>query len=156
MFNVSNALAAVASCHAVGLSMREIRTALETCTGVRGRCEVIPTGRDFTVICDYAHTPDAVENILRSVKEYTKGRLICLFGCGGNRDATKRPKMAKAAAYLQGRNYVIPSDVMDVFEDVALHRIILNMKAKVGHIRTEELIRRIVEQVQQPSIQKRR
>lgn len=70
----------------------------ETCTGVRGRCEVIPTGRDFTVICDYAHTPDAVENILRSVKEYTKGRLICLFGCGGNRDATKRPKMAKAAA----------------------------------------------------------
>ena len=98
MFNVSNALAAVASCHAVGLSMREIRTALETCTGVRGRCEVIPPGRDFTVICDYAHTPDAVENILRSVKEYTKGRLICLFGCGGNRDATKRPKMAKAAA----------------------------------------------------------
>ena len=65
-------------------------------------------------------------------------------------------KMAKAAAYLQGRNYVIPADVMDVFEDVAIHRIILNMKAKVGHIRTEELIRRIVEQVQQPSIQKRR
>lgn len=65
-------------------------------------------------------------------------------------------KMAKAVAYLQGRNYVIPADVMDVFEDVAIHRIILNMKAKVGHIRTEELIRRIVEQVQQPSIQKRR
>ena len=65
-------------------------------------------------------------------------------------------KMAKAAAYLQGRNYVIPADVMDVFEDVAIHRIILNMKAKVGHIRTEELIRRIVEQVRQPSLQKRR
>ena len=66
--------------------------------GVKGRCEVIPTGRDFTVICDYAHTPDAIENILRSVKEYTDGRLICLFGCGGNRDAAKRPKMAMAAA----------------------------------------------------------
>ena len=65
-------------------------------------------------------------------------------------------KMAKAAAYLQGRNYVILADVMDVFEDVAIHRIILNMKAKVGHIRTEELIRRIVEQVRQPSLQKRR
>ena len=98
MFNVSNALAAVAACCAVGMSVDDVRKALETCTGVRGRCEVIPTGRDFTVICDYAHTPDAVENILRSVKEYTKGRLICLFGCGGNRDATKRPKMAKAAA----------------------------------------------------------
>lgn len=51
---------------------------------------------------------------------------------------------------------MIPADVMDVFEDVAIHRIILNMKAKVGHIRTEELIRRIVEQVRQPSLQKRR
>ena len=98
MFNVANALAAVAACHAVKLPLGRIQAALETCTGVRGRCEVIPTGRDFTVICDYAHTPDAVENILRSVKEYTKGRLICLFGCGGNRDKTKRPKMAKAAA----------------------------------------------------------
>lgn len=98
MFNVSNALAATAACRALGLSMRKILQALETCHGVRGRCEVIPIDRDFTVICDYAHTPDAIENILRSVKEYTKGRLICLFGCGGNRDATKRPKMAKAAA----------------------------------------------------------
>lgn len=98
MFNVSNALAAVAACHALGMPLGRILAALETCTGVRGRCEVIPIDRDFTVICDYAHTPDAVENILRSVKEYTKGRLICLFGCGGNRDATKRPKMAQAAA----------------------------------------------------------
>ncbi len=97
-FNVSNALAAAAACVALGMSTKRVLAALETCTGVRGRCEVIPIDRDFTVICDYAHTPDAVENILCSVKEYTKGRLICLFGCGGNRDATKRPKMAKAAA----------------------------------------------------------
>ena len=98
MFNVSNAIAAVAACASLGMPMKRILAGLETCTGVRGRCEVIPTGRDFTVICDYAHTPDAIENILRSVKEYTRGRLICLFGCGGNRDATKRPKMAAAAA----------------------------------------------------------
>ncbi len=98
MFNVSNALAALAVCCTRKLPLKQILSALETCSGVRGRCEVIPTGRDFTVICDYAHTPDAIENILRSVKEYTKGRLICLFGCGGNRDNTKRPKMAKAAA----------------------------------------------------------
>ena len=98
MFNVSNALAAVAACVSAGLAPKRVREALESCTGVRGRCEVIPIDRDFTVICDYAHTPDAIENILRSVKEYTKGRLICLFGCGGNRDATKRPKMAQAAA----------------------------------------------------------
>jgi len=82
----------------LGLSPESVISAAESCSGVKGRCEIIPTGRDFTVICDYAHTPDAVENILRSVKEYTEGRLICLFGCGGNRDAAKRPKMAAAAA----------------------------------------------------------
>ncbi len=97
-FNVSNAVQAIACCTKLGLSTEKVITALSECTGVKGRCEIIPTGRDFTVICDYAHTPDAVENILSSVKEYTENRLICLFGCGGNRDSTKRPLMAKAAA----------------------------------------------------------
>lgn len=98
MFNVANVTAAVAACLRAGLGMEEMMAVLEKYTGVRGRCEVVPTGRDFTVICDYAHTPDALENILSSVKEYTAGRLMCLFGCGGNRDRTKRPKMAAAAA----------------------------------------------------------
>jgi len=98
MFNVSNVTAAMEVCMKLGLSPESVISAAESCSGVKGRCEIIPTGRDFTVICDYAHTPDAVENILRSVKEYTEGRLICLFGCGGNRDAAKRPKMAAAAA----------------------------------------------------------
>lgn len=98
MFNVLNAMAALTACHSLGLPLGQVFASLEKCAGVRGRCEVIPTGRDFSVICDYAHTPDAVENILKSVREYTKGKLICLFGCGGNRDATKRPKMARAAA----------------------------------------------------------
>ena len=98
LFNVSNITAAIAVCLREGISVDTITEAIENYNGVKGRCEVIPTGRDFTVICDYAHTPDAIENILRSVKEYTDGRLICLFGCGGNRDAAKRPKMAMAAA----------------------------------------------------------
>lgn len=98
MFNVSNMTVAVAVCLRLGLPADKVIAAVESCRGVKGRCEVIPTGKDFTVICDYAHTPDAIENVLRSVREYTKGRLICLFGCGGNRDAAKRPKMAVAAA----------------------------------------------------------
>lgn len=98
MFNVSNVTAAIGVCLKSGLTIDKIIPAVEEYNGVKGRCEVIPTNRDFTVICDYAHTPDAVENILRSVKEYTEGRLVCLFGCGGNRDAAKRPKMAAAAA----------------------------------------------------------
>ena len=98
LFNVSNLTAAIAVCLRENIPTDDILKAIAEYNGVKGRCEVIPTGRDFTVICDYAHTPDAIENVLRSVKEYTDGRLICLFGCGGNRDAAKRPKMAKAAA----------------------------------------------------------
>ncbi|MBO5163265.1 MAG: UDP-N-acetylmuramoyl-L-alanyl-D-glutamate--2,6-diaminopimelate ligase [Ruminococcus sp.] len=109
MFNVSNLTAAIAVCVEIGIDTDSIVKAVENYNGVKGRCEVIPTGRDFTVICDYAHTPDAVENILKSVKEYTEGRLICLFGCGGNRDATKRPKMAAAAAKYADR-LIVTSD----------------------------------------------
>lgn len=98
LFNVSNLTAAMAACLKAGVPLDKIIAAVENYSGVKGRCEVIPTGRDFTVICDYAHTPDAIENVLRSVKEYTSGRLICLFGCGGDRDSTKRPLMAQAAA----------------------------------------------------------
>lgn len=109
LFNVSNLTAAIAVCLKAGLPVDDIISAVENYNGVKGRCEIIPTGRDFTVICDYAHTPDAIENILRSVKEYTEGRLICLFGCGGNRDAAKRPKMAVAAAKYADR-LVVTSD----------------------------------------------
>ncbi len=108
-FNVSNLTAAIAVCLREKIPADTILEAIAGYNGVKGRCEVIPTGRDFTVICDYAHTPDAVENILRSVKEYTEGRLICLFGCGGNRDAAKRPKMARAAALYADR-LVVTSD----------------------------------------------
>ncbi|MBQ1464917.1 MAG: UDP-N-acetylmuramoyl-L-alanyl-D-glutamate--2,6-diaminopimelate ligase [Ruminococcus sp.] len=109
MFNVSNLTAAIAVCLREGIAAETILSAVAEYNGVKGRCEIIPTGRDFTVICDYAHTPDAVENVLRSVKEYTDGRLICLFGCGGNRDAAKRPKMAIAAANYADR-LIVTSD----------------------------------------------
>lgn len=109
MFNVSNLTAAAEVCLREGISADKVTAAIAAYNGVKGRCEIIPTGRDFTVICDYAHTPDAIENILKSVKEYTEGRLICLFGCGGNRDAAKRPKMAAAAAKYADR-LVVTSD----------------------------------------------
>ena len=74
-------------------------------TGVKGRAEVVPTGKDFTVIIDYAHTPDGLENILKTFAECEKNRLIVLFGCGGDRDRTKRPKMGAIAATIA--DYVI-------------------------------------------------
>ena len=98
LFNVSNSLAVIACAKELGLDEKEVISALGSMTGVRGRAEVVPTGRDFTVICDYAHTPDALENVLKAMKNGAKGKIKCLFGCGGNRDAKKRPLMAKAAA----------------------------------------------------------
>lgn len=97
-FNVSNITAVIACCERLGFQVNIVIEAVAKCKGVKGRAEIIPTGRDFTVMCDYAHTPDALENVLPNVREFTEGRLICLFGCGGNRDNKKRPLMAKAAA----------------------------------------------------------
>ncbi len=97
-YNVSNAAAAIAVCSQLNVPMDRIVDAVSNFDGVRGRCEMIPTHRDFYIVCDYAHSPDALENMLPAIKEHTKGRLICLFGCGGDRDRTKRPLMAKAAA----------------------------------------------------------
>ena len=98
MFNVANAVAALAVGDKIGIPFPVMTELLLDYPGVRGRCEIIPTALDFTVICDYAHTPDALEKTLQSLRECTVGRLIAVFGCGGNRDAAKRPKMAKAAA----------------------------------------------------------
>lgn len=108
-FNIANATAAYAVCYLAGLEDVQILPYLQSCSGVKGRCEVIPTGKDFSVICDYAHTPDALENILENVKLYTENKLICLFGCGGNRDKTKRPLMAQASAKFADK-LIITSD----------------------------------------------
>ena len=84
----------------LGFDIDTVATAFEKMQGVKGRAEVVPTGKDFTVIIDYAHTPDGLSNILSTFKELKKGRLVCLFGCGGDRDAKKRPIMGSIAARL--------------------------------------------------------
>ena len=98
VFNVSNSLAVISCCETLGFSAEGTIRQLNQMQGVRGRAEVVPTGRDFTVICDYAHTPDALANVLAAIRTGSTGKVKCLFGCGGNRDATKRPLMAAAAA----------------------------------------------------------
>lgn len=128
MFNVSNVTAAISVCLKAGLPIEDILKAVSEYNGVKGRCEIIPTGRDFTVICDYAHTPDAVENILKSVREYTEGRLICLFGCGGNRDAKKRPLMAKAAAKFADRLIITSDNPRDEIPEAIIDDILAGIK----------------------------
>ena len=79
---------------------RFIKEGLEAVANVPGRMEVLDTGTPYQVILDYAHSPDALDNVLRAVRQFTKGRLIAVFGCGGNRDKEKRPIMGRIGAEL--------------------------------------------------------
>ena len=95
-FTVYNALCVLGIALQLGLPLDAAAKALATAKGVKGRVEVVPTpGKPYTVLIDYAHTPDGLYNVLSSVKGYCKGRLIALFGCGGDRDPMKRPIMGK-------------------------------------------------------------
>ena len=104
-FSLYNALAAFSAVQALGVPLSDAAKALEDCVGVKGRCEVVPLDAPFTVIIDYAHTPDGLSNILSTVCGFADGRVIALFGCGGDRDKTKRPRMAKIAA--QGADFAV-------------------------------------------------
>jgi UDP-N-acetylmuramoyl-L-alanyl-D-glutamate--2,6-diaminopimelate ligase len=93
-FTVYNALTVLGVCLQLGISLESAAAALATAGGVKGRVEVVPTpGKNFTVLIDYAHTPDGLENVLSSVRDFCRGRLIAVFGCGGDRDPIKRPIM---------------------------------------------------------------
>lgn len=99
-FTIYNALGVIACGTVLGLKMGEIAAALRAAKGVKGRIEVVPVPAPYTVLIDYAHTPDALENILTTVRDFTEHRLICVFGCGGDRDRTKRPLMGGIAGAL--------------------------------------------------------
>jgi len=106
MFNVYNALAAAAAALAEGIPLSSIKRSLESVPGVEGRFEPVQAGQRFLVLVDYAHTPDSLENVLRTIREFAEGRVITVFGCGGDRDRTKRPLMGEAAASLSDYVYV--------------------------------------------------
>ncbi len=104
-FSVYNSLCSAVTAIENGIDIDTVVSALKELKGVKGRAEVVETGRDFTVIIDYAHTPDGLKNILSTFKECKKGRLVALFGCGGDRDKTKRPIMGNIAVH--NADYVI-------------------------------------------------
>jgi UDP-N-acetylmuramoyl-L-alanyl-D-glutamate--2,6-diaminopimelate ligase len=99
-FNVSNALAALAVTHALGADLDTLVAALERGVRVPGRVEPVDEGQGFAVLVDYAHTPDSLENVLSTAHEVTRGRVICVFGAGGDRDRGKRPLMGEIGARL--------------------------------------------------------
>jgi UDP-N-acetylmuramoyl-L-alanyl-D-glutamate--2,6-diaminopimelate ligase len=97
-FNVYNSLAALTVALAEGVSLKDAIASLEKVSGIAGRFQLVEGTEDFAVIVDYAHTPDSLVNILTTAREFARGRIITVFGCGGDRDRSKRPLMGKAAA----------------------------------------------------------
>ncbi|BBH21226.1 UDP-N-acetylmuramoyl-L-alanyl-D-glutamate--2,6-diaminopimelate ligase [Paenibacillus baekrokdamisoli] len=124
-FNVYNALAAISAALIEQIPLEQIKASLEALPGVPGRVESVIAGQPFSVIVDYAHSPDGLENVLRAVKEYAVGRIICVFGCGGDRDRTKRPIMGKIAAHYA--DYAIITSDNPRTEDP--DRILLDIEA---------------------------
>src|SRR5215211_308643 len=108
-FNVENALGAIAACDAIGVPVDEAAVVLADAGRAPGRFEPVEGGQPFAVLVDYAHTPDSLENVLNAARLLTERRLVCVFGCGGDRDRDKRPKMGEIAARLADR-CIVTSD----------------------------------------------
>lgn len=123
-FTVYNALAAIGVCGMLGIDFEAVKKGLES-VQVPGRAEIVPTGREFSVIIDYAHTPDSLENILSTVKDYARGRVISVFGCGGDRDRTKRPVMGGISGRIADFTVItsdnprteVPESIVDQIEE---------------------------------------
>ena len=115
MFNVYNAMTAAACALILGISLEDIRKGLESVVSVPGRVEMLDTKTPYRMILDYSHSPDALENILRTVREFCRGQLILVFGCGGDRDKGKRPLMGEIAGKLA--DYSILTSDNPRFED---------------------------------------
>ncbi len=124
-FSVYNALCAAGAALQLGMDMDTVIKGLANAKGVIGRVEVVPTNTDYTVLIDYAHSPDGLENIISTVKEFAKGRVITLFGCGGDRDSTKRPIMGEIAGKLSDYSIITsdnprtedPKAIIDMIEE---------------------------------------
>ncbi|MCY7275673.1 MAG: UDP-N-acetylmuramoyl-L-alanyl-D-glutamate--2,6-diaminopimelate ligase, partial [Phormidesmis sp. CAN_BIN44] len=110
-FNLANMLAAIGAGLHLGLDLKSMVNALPEFTGVPGRMEQVQVklDQDISVIVDYAHTPDSLENMLKAARPFIPGQMICVFGCGGDRDRTKRPKMGNIAATLADQ-VIVTSD----------------------------------------------
>ena len=105
-FNVENVLAAVAASRLLGIGDDAIVKGVEHVAGVPGRFEAVDEGQPFAVLVDYAHTPEALENVLAEARRLTPARLLCVFGCGGDRDRAKRPLMGEVVSRLADRAIV--------------------------------------------------
>jgi UDP-N-acetylmuramoyl-L-alanyl-D-glutamate--2,6-diaminopimelate ligase len=132
VFNVSNALAAFAAARRLGVEPDLAARALGSAEQVPGRFEPVEEGQPFAVLVDYAHTPDSLENVLQAARELTEGRLICVFGCGGDRDRDKRPTMGRIAAALADVCFVTSDNPRSEEPAAIIAEIVAGIDSGVG------------------------
>lgn len=131
-FSVYNAICAAGAALQLGIDIDTVIDGLAKAVGVVGRVEVVPTDTDYTVIIDYAHTPDGLENIIKCVKGFAEGRTITLFGCGGDRDNTKRPIMGEIAGKLSDFSIITSDNPRTEDPEKIVHEIEEGMKRTDG------------------------
>ena len=127
-FNVSNCLAAIATAFSVGMTPADIASGLGRVTGITGRMERIVVGQPFTVIVDYAHTPDSLEKVLKTLRPLTAGKLLVVFGSAGERDIQKRPIMGQIAAQLSDFFVITDEDPREENREQILREIAMGAK----------------------------
>ena len=143
-FTVYNTLAVIAACYMLNLDKDVIIKTLKNTNGITGRFEIVENDKDINVIIDYAHTPDALENILNTVKEFAKGDIITVFGCGGDRDKIKRPLMGKISQKLsdiciitsdnprnENPNLIIEDILSGLYKDIKNYKVIIDRKEAI-------------------------
>ena len=135
MFSVYNALSVMAAAHCVGVSLADCAAALATARGVKGRMESVPTDGDYSIIIDYSHKPDALEKALKTLRPVTRGRLMVLFGCGGDRDRKKRPLMGAIAEKNADFTIVTSDNPRTEDPQAIIDEILTGMKARRGSVK---------------------
>ena len=137
-FTVRNVLGVLGIAMQLGISLEDAAAALANVQGVKGRVEVVPTpGKDYTVLIDYAHSPDGLENVLSSVRDFCKGRLIAVFGCGGDRDPIKRPIMGKIAVDLADLAVVTTDNPRTEAPDAIIRDIVAGVEDAKNYVVVE-------------------
>ncbi len=139
LFNVYNMLAAISVAVAEGIGRQDIQAALEEFDRVPGRFEKVEIDQPFTVIVDYAHTPDGLENVLRTAKQFVQGRLIAVFGCGGDRDRTKRPIMGELAVRYADHVIVTSDNPRSEEPEFIIRQIMEGIQSPESRSRTETI-----------------
>lgn len=142
IFNVYNVMSAVGAALAENIESAVIAKVLQEFTSVPGRFELVKAGQDFSIIVDYAHTPDGVENVLKTARKIAKKKIIAVFGCGGDRDRTKRPIMGRLAAELADVVIATSDNPRSEDPEFILNEVESGVKEKIGNKQHEKIVDR--------------